>query len=70
MKKLILKMIKFYRKTFPKKAACRFSPSCSTYAYEVIEKEGVLKGGFKSVKRILKCNSFFTPIMGTYDPVN
>lgn len=70
MKKLILKLIEYYRKTFPKSASCRFTPSCSTYAYETIEKEGVVKGGFKSLKRLLKCNSFFTPVVGTYDPVN
>ncbi len=69
MKKLILKIIAFHR-NLPKKAACRFNPSCSTYAYEIIEKDGVLKGGFKSLKRLLKCNALFTPVMGTYDPVN
>lgn len=35
---------------------CKFYPSCSQYAIESIEKHGVLKGIFRSTKRILKCN--------------
>ncbi len=70
MKKIILKLIKLYMKTFPKRALCRFTPSCSLYAYEVIDKEGVFKGLFKASVRLLKCNSLLTPIAGSYDPVN
>jgi uncharacterized protein len=70
MKNLILKTISFYRKHFPKAASCRFTPSCSTYAYQVIEKDGALKGLLKASVRLLKCNSLFTPVVGTYDPVN
>lgn len=39
-------------------ANCRFLPTCSDYAMQAIEKYGVLKGGFLSIKRILKCNPF------------
>lgn len=35
---------------------CKFTPSCSEYGYQAIEKYGVLKGGFKAVYRILRCN--------------
>ena len=70
MKNLVLKTILFYRKTFSKRPLCRFNPSCSTYAYEIVKKEGVLKGLFKTLIRLMKCNSFFTPVVGTYDPVN
>lgn len=68
MKKLFLFFIRLYRKyispLFP--ARCRFYPTCSAYAYEAIEKYGALKGGFLTVKRILKCHPFNA---GGYDPV-
>lgn len=35
---------------------CKFTPSCSEYGYQAIEKYGVLKGGFKAMYRILRCN--------------
>jgi putative membrane protein insertion efficiency factor len=35
---------------------CRFTPSCSHYACEVIAKHGVVKGGWLSIKRLLRCN--------------
>lgn len=37
---------------------CRYTPSCSSYAEEAIKKYGVLKGGLKSLGRILRCNPF------------
>lgn len=48
------------------KGVCRFSPTCSAYAKEAISKHGVFKGGYLSVKRILKCHPFHP---GGYDPV-
>ncbi|MBC7326957.1 membrane protein insertion efficiency factor YidD [bacterium] len=45
---------------------CRFVPSCSNYALEAIEKHGIFKGLFLSLKRILRCHPF-NP--GGYDPV-
>ena len=69
MKNIILKSITFYRKNLSKPGYCRFTPSCSRYAYEAIEKKGVFVGIYKSLKRIVKCNSLFTPVVGTYDPV-
>jgi putative membrane protein insertion efficiency factor len=41
-------------------------PSCSQYGYEAIEKYGVIKGGFLSFWRILRCNPFSK---GGYDPI-
>ncbi len=70
MKNIILNLILFYKKNLSKPGLCRFTPSCSVYAYEAIQKEGVFQGGRKSLKRLLRCNSFLTPIVGTYDPVN
>jgi putative membrane protein insertion efficiency factor len=35
---------------------CRFYPSCSEYACQAIEKHGVLKGAFLTLKRLIKCH--------------
>jgi len=38
--------------------ACRYSITCSEYAKKQIEKKGVLKGGYLSLKRLLSCHPF------------
>lgn len=67
-KKLILGLIRFYQYGISPYTYrhCRFIPTCSSYAYEAISKYGVLKGGFLSVRRILKCHPLNK---GGYDPV-
>lgn len=37
-------------------ASCRYTPTCSNYSIEAINKYGVIKGGWLSIKRILRCN--------------
>ena len=69
MKKLLLSLIRFYRRhvsptTSP---SCRFTPTCSAYAYEAINKYGALKGGWLSVKRLCRCHPFYKG--DPYDPV-
>ena len=69
MKKLFLKLIRFYRRCisplFPGK--CRYKPTCSAYAIEAIEKYGALKGGWLAFKRICRCHPFSKH--GYFDPV-
>jgi putative membrane protein insertion efficiency factor len=44
---------------------CRFTPTCSRYAEAAIARDGVLRGGWKSLKRIARCGPW-TP-QGTRD---
>src|SRR5689334_3976900 len=37
-------------------AGCRFTPSCSVYAIEAVEKRGTLVGGWLAVTRICRCH--------------
>jgi putative membrane protein insertion efficiency factor len=68
VKRLVLALIRLYQKTISKALppSCRFTPSCSQYAYEAISKYGFLKGGWMGFKRVLRCNPW-NP--GGYDPV-
>ncbi len=46
--------------------SCRYTPTCSSYSIEAIEKYGPFKGGWMAIKRIASCN----PWGGSgYDPV-
>ena len=68
MKRIALGIIWFYQKAIPPALppTCRFTPSCSHYGYEAIEKYGFFKGGWMTIKRIGRCHPL-TP--GGYDPV-
>jgi len=35
---------------------CRFHPTCSCYAHQALERHGLVKGTWLSIKRIMKCN--------------
>lgn len=71
MKKAVLWCIRFYRKYISptRTPCCRFIPTCSTYAMQAVEKYGVWKGGWLSLRRILKCNPFHKQDTIQYDPV-
>ncbi|MBN1286145.1 MAG: membrane protein insertion efficiency factor YidD [Anaerolineae bacterium] len=68
MRTIALALIRLYRK-FVSPAlppACRFTPTCSMYTYEAIERYGFLRGSWMGAKRIARCNPW-NP--GGYDPV-
>jgi putative membrane protein insertion efficiency factor len=46
--------------------SCRFTPSCSQYMLEAIQKKGLPAGLARGIVRLLKCNPLFP---GGYDPV-
>lgn len=68
LKKVMIKIIRFYQKSISpyKRFHCIYTPTCSQYAIEAIEKYGPFKGGFISIKRILRCHPF---AKGGFDPV-
>lgn len=77
MKTLVLALIRFYQKylnfnhplmktLFLTDSACRFSPTCSQYTAQAIEKHGLIKGVLFGFKRILRCHPL-SP--GGLDPV-
>lgn len=68
VKKIMILMIRFYQLCispyFP--ATCRFTPTCSAYFIQALEKYGVFKGSYLGIKRILKCHPWHE---GGYDPL-
>jgi len=68
MKHVFIFLIKVWQRTFSQvlPPSCRFTPSCSQYGVEAIQKYGALKGGWLTIKRIGRCHPF-NP--GGYDPV-
>lgn len=69
MKKIFIRLIRLYQKYLSPlkgRATCIYTPTCSQYAIEALEKYGLIKGGCLAVWRILRCNPF---AKGGYDPV-
>jgi len=68
MKKIILKMILFYQKSISplKNSCCIYTPTCSEYTRQAVEKYGAIKGCLLGIYRILRCNPFSK---GGYDPL-
>lgn len=69
MQSLFLLLIRLYRLILSPLfgQCCRFYPSCSEYALEVVKKYGAFKGGARVVRRLLKCHPWHP---GGYDPPN
>lgn len=68
IRKIICFPIKFYQYVISPwlSPCCRFYPSCSEYALQTIEFNGVLKGLFLACYRLSKCHPWS---LGGYDPV-
>jgi uncharacterized protein len=65
---LIVGMVRLYQRTISRvlPPSCRFSPTCSSYMIQAVERHGALRGVLLGVWRILRCNPF---CRGGYDPV-
>ena len=68
MKQIFVFLIRVWQRTFSRvlPPSCRFEPSCSQYGVEALQKYGVFKGGWVTIKRIGRCHPFHP---GGYDPV-
>jgi uncharacterized protein len=68
MKKSLIRSIGIYRRfispLFP--PSCRFTPTCSQYAIDAIDRFGTITGSYLATKRICRCHPFHP---GGYDPV-
>lgn len=68
MRRIVIACIRGYQRHisphFP--AVCRFSPSCSHYTLQAVERFGAVRGCWLGTLRILRCNPFSK---GGWDPV-
>ncbi len=64
----MIRAIRFYQRAVSPfmGPSCRFTPTCSEFALDAIDRHGALSGGWLAVKRILRCNPFGGQ---GYDPV-
>jgi putative membrane protein insertion efficiency factor len=65
----LVKVVRYYQRALsPRKPVptCRFTPTCSEYAAQAIERHGAVRGGWLATWRVLRCNPL---VPGGYDPV-
>ena len=68
MKRFPLVAIWLYQRTLSPflPSACRYSPTCSHYSHEAVEKYGIIKGAWMGLSRLARCHPFGGK---GYDPV-
>ncbi len=60
MKRALIALVRWYQRHISAHTApvCRFTPTCSQYAVEALERFGALRGTLLAGWRILRCNPF------------
>lgn len=68
MRRLLMALVRFYQLFFSAwlNAGCRYSPSCSAYAMQSLERHGAAAGSYLAARRVLRCHPF---CLGGHDPV-
>jgi uncharacterized protein len=68
MRFLFLNLIRFYQRFISPLTppSCIYTPSCSMYTYQAIEKYGAIRGTIMGARRILRCHPWAA---GGHDPV-
>ena len=68
MRKAVIATLRFYKLFISPilPSACRFSPTCSEYMAEAVDKYGALRGVWMGMRRLLRCHPFHA---GGFDPV-
>ncbi len=68
MVKILITILKLYKIVISPfvPRACRYLPTCSEFAAEALKRHGIIRGGYLSIKRIIRCNPWGKH---GYDPV-
>lgn len=58
MRRILIGLIRFYRTAVSPftPPSCRYTPTCSAYALEAVDRHGTLRGSWLALRRILRCH--------------
>ncbi len=68
MRRVLMALVRIYQLFFSHwlNAGCRYSPSCSNYAMQALQRHGAAAGSYLAARRLLRCHPF---CLGGHDPV-